>query len=173
MCHCKYCWDTTGRNPIDFTVKEGEVIQAESSFVGFFRLSRLELLTPRDDIDLKSYDWKFKADLESDDDKYPVLVKTYGEVKSSGAIAFHGVGQGESICGRFQVEVVNSPEMEGWFGLIPAREWTHLHLEVTGSVNHSELYSKEEIGFDMRHISMWRDPTSGEVHRGVSALYSI
>ena len=167
VCYCKYCWDTTGSKAVDFTVKEGEVFQPESSFLDFIRIWRPEQEK------VKVYGWKFEVDLPSDDDKYPFLVKTYGEVKSLGAISFHGVGHGESVCGRFQVEVVNSPEKEGWFGLIPAREWTYLHLEVTGLHNHSELYSKYESGFERRHISMWRDPTSGEVHRGVSAFARI
>ena len=88
-----------------------------------------------------------------------------------GVIAFHGVGQGEPVCGRFQVEVANTPEKEGRFGLMPAREGTYLHRQVTGSVNNSELYDKYD--YEWSHISVWRDPTSGEVHRGVSAFYSV
>merc|ERR1719347_1972480 len=96
---------------------------------------------------------KLKVDLQSNNDKHPILVKKC-EVKSLGAVAFYGVGQGEStLCGRFQVEVVYTPEREGLFGQIPARECTHLHRTVTGSVNHYRLYSKRRSGFDAMHIS--------------------
>ena len=149
VCFCKYCWDTTGSKPIDIKVKEGEVIQGESSLLDFLGISRLE------QEDMKLTSWKFKADLLSNEDKHPFLVEEYWEVKSLGAVTFYGVGQGEStVCGRFQVEVVNTPEEEGWFGPIgegwfgpiPAREWTTLHRKVTGSVDNSELlYSKTWI----------------------------
>ena len=76
VCHCKYCWEKTGSHPSDFTVTEGEVIQAQSSFLDFLRISRLE------QEDVKLYGWKFKVDLQSDNDKYPYLVETYDEVKS-------------------------------------------------------------------------------------------
>ena len=90
-----------------------------------------------------------------------------------GAIVFEEVGQGEStVVRRFQIEVVNSPEMEGWLGKIPAREWTHLHRKVTGSVNNSELYDKD-VGFERRHVSWWRDPASGEIFSGVSSFDRI
>merc|ERR1712179_707241 len=81
------------------------------SFLDFLGISRLE------QEDMK---WKFKADLQSNDDKHPFLVENYGEVKSLGAIAFYGVGPGgeSTVCGRFQVEVVNTPEGEGWSGHI-------------------------------------------------------
>ena len=168
VCFCKYCWDTTGSNPIDFTVKEGEVFQAESSFLDFLGISRFEQK------DMKLSGWKFKADLQSNDDKHPFLVETYGEVKSLGAIAFYGVGPGgeSAVCGRFQVEVVNTPEREGRFGQIPAREWTHLHRKVTGSVKNSVLYDKE-VGFESMHNSWWRDPTSGETFSGVSSFNRV
>ena len=104
VCYCKYCWDTTGSNRIDFTVKEGELIHTESSFLDFLGILRLE----QEDMNL--YGWKFEVDHQRNNDKYPYLVETYDEVKSLGAIAFHGVGQGEPVCGRFQVEVANTPE---------------------------------------------------------------
>ena len=161
VCFCKYCWETTGLHPIDFTVKEGEVFQAESSFLDFLEISRLE------EEDMKISGWKLRVDFESNENKHPFLVK-YGEVKSLGAISFHGVGQGEesTIWEKFQVEVVSSPEVEGWFGQTPAREFTYLHRIVTGSHYYSELYSKEND--ERRHVSWWRDPTSGEIHCGVS-----
>ena len=90
-----------------------------------------------------------------------------------GVIAFHGVGQGEPVCGRFQVEVANTPEKEGRFWLMPAREGTHLHCQVTGSVNNSELYDKDEPEYEWSHISVWMGLTSGEVHRVVSGLYRV
>ena len=169
VCYCKYCWDKTGsnRNKIDFTVKEGEAFPTESSLLDFLEISG------REQEDMKLSTWKFKADLQSNDDKHPYLVEHYGEVKSLGAITFYGVGPGESsVCGRFQVEVVNTPEKEGWFGLIPSKEWTHLHRKVTGSVNNSELYDKD-VGFERRHVSWWRDPASGEIFSGVSSFDRI
>jgi len=148
VCFCKYCWDTTGSKLIDFTVKEGEVIPAESSLLDFLGIPR------RAQKHMKLSGLKFKVDLQSNEEKHPWLVKQYGEVKSMGAIAFYGVGEGEStVFARFQVEVVNTPEREGWFGQLPAREWTHLHRKVTGSVNYSELYTKDSPGFEAMHHS--------------------
>ena len=86
-----------------------------------------------------------------------------------GAIVFEEVGQGEStVVRRFQIEVVNSPEMEGWLGKIPAREWTHLHRKVTGSVNNM-CYTRE-FGDEETHVSWWRDPMTGKIHSGDSSL---
>ena len=169
VCFCKNCWDTTGSNPIDFTVKEGEAFKAETSFLDFLGISRL------DQEDFKLSAWKFKVDLQSNSNKHPFLIENYGEVKSWGAIVFEEVGQGEStVVGRFQIEVVNSPEKElGWLGKIPAREWTHLHRKVTGSVNNYELYSREEIGYEETHVSWWRDPTTGEIHSGDSSFEDL
>ena len=168
MCFCKNCWDTTGSNPIDFTVKEGEAFKAETSFLDFLGISRL------DQEDFKLSAWKFKVDLQSDNNKHPFLVEHYGEVKSLGAIVFEEVGQEESsVVGRFQVEVVNSPETEGWLGKIPAREWTYLHRKVTGSVNNCELYSRESSGYEEDHVSWWRDPTTGEIHSGDSSFEDL
>jgi len=183
VCFCKYCFDTTGSNPIDLTVKEGEAFQTDSSLLDLLGITNARIdpwVEPRTDSevsaleleDLKLYGWKFKADLQSNEDKHPFLVENYGEVKSLGAIAFYGVGPGEStVCGRFQVEVVNTAEKEGRFGLIPAREWTRLHRKVTGSVKNSELY-KKDVGFERMHHSWWRDPTSmsGEIFCGVSSF---
>ena len=163
VCFCKNCWYKTGSDPIDFTVKEGEAFQAETSFLDFLGISGPE------QEDLKLSTWKFKVDLQSNDDKHPFLVDHYGQVKSLGAIVFEEVGQGEStVVGRFQIEVVNSPEMEieGWLEKIPAREWTHLHRKVTGSVNNYGLYSRGEFGYEETHVSWWRDPTTGEIHSG-------
>ena len=158
VCFCKHCWDKTGSDPIDFTVKEGEAFQAETSFLDFLGISRPE------QEDLKLSAWKFKVDLQSNDNKHPFLVENYGEVKSSGAIIFEEVGQGEStVVGRFQIEVVNSPE----------REFTYLHRKVTGSVNNCELYSGREFGFEYRHVSWWRDPTTGEIHSGDSSFEDL
>ena len=42
VCFCKYCWDTTSANPIDITVKEGEVIEGASCLLNFLRISRIE-----------------------------------------------------------------------------------------------------------------------------------
>ena len=167
VCFCKNCWYKTGSDPIDFTVKEGEAFQAETSFLDFLGISGPE------QEDLKLSTWKFKVDLQSNDDKHPFLVDHYGQVKSLGAIVFEEVGQGEStVVGRFQIEVVNSPEMEmeGWSWKIPAREWTHLHRKVTGSVNNYGLYSRGEFGYEETHVSWWRDPTTGEIHGGNSSF---
>ena len=125
---------------------------------------------------IKLSGWKFKADLQSDHDKHPFLVENYPEVKSLGAIAFYGVGPGgeSAVCGRFQVEVVNTPEREGRFGHIPAREWTFLHRKITGSVNSSMLYTyMNEDEFESMHNSWWRDPTSGETFSGVSSFNRV
>ena len=107
VCFCKYCWETTGFNPIDITVKEGEVFEAESTFLDFLEISRLE------QENMKLSGWKLKVDFESNDNKDPYLVKRFGEVRSLGAIVFHGVGQGgeSTVCGKFQIEVVNPPEI--------------------------------------------------------------
>ena len=162
VCSCKYCWDTTGCNPIDFTVKEGEAIQEESSILDFLRVSRLE------QEDEEPSGWKFKVELESNEDKDPWLVKEYGEVKSLGAIAFYRVGQGETtVCGRFQAEVINTPVRGDW----PSKERTFLHLEVTGIRGNSVLYSKDEE--EAMHVSWWRDPTTREIHIGVNSFDRI
>ena len=127
-------------NLIDITVKEGEVIQGETCLQDFLGIWGDE------DEDMKLSGWKFKVDLQSNDDKHP-LGKAFGEVKSLGAIEFNGVGQRESsVCGRFQVEVVKTPEQYGW----PAEEWTLLHRRViTGSVNSSKLFKR----YEAMHVS--------------------
>ena len=83
------------------------------------------------------------------------------------------MGQGESaVCARFQVEVVTSPERESSFGLLPSEEWSWLHRKVTGPVDNSEerIYRKDRDGYEPMHDSWWRNPTSGEIHRGVSSF---
>jgi len=165
VCYCKYCFDTTGSNPIDFKVKEGEALKTESSYLDFLGISPLE------QEGRNRSGWTFKADLQSNDDKHPFLVENYGDVKSLGVITFYGLGPGgeSTVCGRFQVEVVNTPEKEGWFGQIPSKEWKYLHREDTG-----ELYSKDDDdGFERSHVSWWRDPTSGEIFSGVSSFYRV
>ena len=140
VCFCKYCWDTTSGNPIDITVREGEVIQGASCLLDFLGISRIE------QEDMKLSGWKFKVDIQSDNEKHPHLVKEYGKVKSLGSIAFNGVGQGESaVCGRFQVEVITH-EWEDWLNRSRSEERTHLHRKVTGSVNNFELYDKDRDG---------------------------
>ena len=162
VCSCKYCWDTTGSNPIDFKVKEGEVFQAESSLLDFLGISR------REHENMKLSGWKFNAYLQSNDDKHPFLVEQYGDVRSSGAIAFSGVSRGEcNVYERFQVEVINTPDREDW----PSEEQTYLHRKVPGSVNYSVLYFKQDE--EVMHVSWWRDPTSREVHTGVNSFDRI
>jgi len=146
VCHCKYCWDTTGSNRFHFTVRECEFIQTESSFLDFLGILRLE----QEDMNL--YGWKFEVDHQRNNDKYPYLVETYDEVKSLGAIAFHGVGQGEPVCGRFQVEVANTPEKEGLFGLMSAREGTYLHCIVRLLVQSTILSYTIKMSLDMNGV---------------------
>ena len=69
MCFCKYCWDTTSYNPIDITIKDGEVIQGESCLLDFLGIEQEDMKISR---------WKFKVDLQGNDDKHPYLVKEYG-----------------------------------------------------------------------------------------------
>ena len=127
-------WNFKSQNwfgEIDFSVKEGEAIQAESSLLNLLGISGLE----QDDI--KLFDWKFKADLQSNYIKDPLLAGAFGKVKlkSLGAIAFNGVGQGGStVCGRFQVVVIDDP---------PVFDVEYLTPYVNGSVNKSVLYWKK------------------------------
>jgi len=164
VCFCKYCWDTTGCDRIDITVKEGEIIKGKSALLDFLGIERIE----QEDINISG--WKFKVDLQSNDDKHPSLIEQYGEVKSLGVIVFNGVGQGESVVsGRFQAERVTHEWLwegqEDW----PAEERTHLHREVTGSVNNSRLYQKFYDGFEAMHRGWWRDPTTNEIVCGVNS----
>ena len=146
---------------IDFTVKEGEVFQAESSLLDFLGISR------REHENMKLSGWKFNVYLKSNDDKHPFLVEQYGDVKSSGLIAFSSVSRGEcNVYERFQVEVINTPDREDW----PSEEQTYLHRKVPGS-NYSVLYFKQDE--EVMHVSWWRDPTSREVHRGVNSFDRI
>ena len=86
------------------------------------------------------------------------------------------MGQGESaVCARFQVEVVTSLERENYFGRsLPAEEWTWLHRKVTGSVNNSErIFKKHRDDYEPMHNSWWKNPTSGEIHMGVSSYHIV
>merc|ERR1712179_248091 len=166
VCFCKYCWDTTGCDRIDITVKEGEIIKGESSLLDFLGIARIE----QEDMNISC--WKFKVDLQSDDDKHPSLVERYGEVKSLGVIAFNGVGQGDSVvCGRFQVERVTHEWLWKCQGDWPAEERTYLHREVTGSVNNSRLYNKFYDGVaEEMHESWWSDPMTNQIVCGVNSF---
>jgi len=169
VCFCKYCWDTTGCDRLDITVKEGEIIKGESSLLDFLGIARIE----QEDMNISG--WKFKVDLQSNDDKHPSLVERYGEVKSLGVIAFNGVGQGESVVsGRFQAEGVTHEWLwkgqEDW----PAEERTYLHREVTGSVNNSRLYDKIYDSFEEEmHESWWRDPMTNQIVCGVNSFWRM
>jgi len=168
VCSCKYCWDTTDSNPIDITVKEGEIIQGESLLLDFLGISRFALKG------VKLSGWKFIVDLESNEDKHPSLVEHYDEIKSLGAIAFNGVGQGgeSTVCGRFQVEVITH-EQRRVRGQKIFEEHKKLHRKVTGSVNNSELCWKYRDGYEKMHVNWWRDPTTNEVHRGVNSFLRV
>ena len=167
VCYCKNCWDTTGSNPIDITVKDGEIIEGESCLLDFLGISIIE----QDNVKLSA--WRFEVDLQSNDDKHPDLLKHYDDVKSLGAIAFNGVGQGEStVCGRFQVEVFTH-KWEDWLNRKRSEERKELHREVTGSVNNSELYSKNRDGYEPMHVSWWKDPETYEIRCGVNSILRI
>ena len=132
--------DTTAVNPIDFTVKEGDTIQAESSLLDFLGISRLE------QEDMKLSGWKFQVDLQNNVNENFYL-EDLGTPTVLGALEFYGVGQGEpTICGRFQVGIVDTPEQEEEELL----RW-YLTLDVTGSVYNSVLYWKDDE--EVMHVS--------------------
>ena len=92
---------------------------------------------------MKLSGWKFKVDLQRSVNENFYL-EDLGEVTPLGALEFYGVGQGEpTICGRFQVGIVDIPEQEEWYGGWPAEERWYLTLDVTGryqnGIKHSVL----------------------------------
>ena len=126
---------------------------------------------------MKLSSWKFKVDLQSNDDRHPDLVKDFDEVKSLGAIEFSGVGEGESsICGRFQVEVVTLKWEDELAEEVEIEERIHMHRKVTGSCsdNISKLYSKDRDEYEAMHATWGRDPPmTGEIHCGVNSFSKI